>query len=181
MRLHRLALAITTGLFILACSGADLNVDLDEPLLADDDEVDGDEGDDGDTDDAEEGDTDEGEGEEETVEVDLGSAEAAMTTFAKAINASDSDALAASHTDDCDACTELADEAGTDGFELSFVQAKEKGDRAVGRIDACGEGDDCDQLVVYLSKDGDDWKLAWIDEDEDHARAYLRGKAPAKR
>ena len=185
MRLTRLTIAAAVGLSILACGG-DLELALDEPLVADDDDGGDEEDEEDDTDDtddtddgADEDDTDDAE-EGEAVEVDLGSAEGAVTTFAKAINAGDADALAAAHLDGCTPCGELAEEAAGDNMELSAGQAREKGDRAVARLEAC-EGDDCDTLVVYLEKDGDDWKVAWLDEDEEHGRGYLRGKAPAQR
>lgn len=186
MRLFRPLAAMSFGLMILACGG-DLDMALDDPLVTDGDEdVDGDEDtDDGEADedgDTDDGDTDEGEGDGdgEAVEVDLGSAAAAAGTFAAAVNAGDSDAMSAAMGDGCDACSELAEEAADEGFEVRIDDAREKGDRAVARIQAC-EGDDCDNMVGYLEKIDGDWRLVNIDEDTEHGKGYLRGKAPAKR
>lgn len=181
MRLTRLCIVSVLGLSILACGG-DLEVELDAPLVADDDEEGEEEGEEEEEDEGAEDTDDEGEDEEADgpVEVDLSSAEAAATTFAKGVSAGDSEAISAARADSCDPCDELADEAGKEGMTVTVGGAKEKGDRAVARVEAC-EGDDCDTLVVYLEKSGGDWKVAWLDEDEDHGRGYLRGKAPAKR
>jgi len=170
-----------TGLIILACGGE--TPALDVPL--DPEGGDMEEEDDGeDEGDAEEG--DEGGEAEDTaggeLTVDLSAARPAVDTFAAAVDAGDAEVAEQASTEACwsGACKELFDEATGEGMTMTVTRDKTKDDRAIGGADLCVD-DDCDSVVLYIAQEGDEWRLAWLDEDEDHARAYLRGKAPAKK
>jgi len=171
-----------TAAIVLGCSG-EVGDSLDVPLEPED----GEEEDEGEEDEAEdEGDEDEAEdeGEEDDgeVEVDLSELSTACDSFAAAVTAANAEAAESAATEDCwsGACKEIFEEAGNESLEMSILQVKDKDDRGMARAQVCS-GDDCDTLVVYAEKADDEWRVVWLDEDEDHARQYIRGKAPAKK
>lgn len=66
------------------------------------------------------------------------------------------------------------------GFTLELVAATFDGDRGTATLLVLREGKPVDQVWAYLEKGASGWRLGAVDEDDQHAEAFVQGKLPAQ-